>query len=246
MRKGQRIDNLFHVCFGLKTGDDEKFLHHTKGLHREDKHLLRGNDVKRYYYDYKGEYVWYVPSRMREHRNTARPGEAERFEQPKVLVKDTTADFAGTFDDNNFYVKDVLIIIPQDDKPACFDLRYVAGIINSIALKFYYRTTFQTIHVQCEELGSLPLPPIDMGNPAEKKCHDDIVLLAASILSLNKKLPGVRTDFEKNRITRQIESADRQIDELVYDLYGLTPEEIKIVEESTKTNGTSKKKAKDE
>jgi len=35
---------------------------------------------------------------------------------------------------------------------------------------------------------------------------------------------------EKERLERQIQATDRQIDTVVYELYGLTPEEIKIVE----------------
>jgi hypothetical protein len=38
---------------------------------------------------------------------------------------------------------------------------------------------------------------------------------------------------EKTRIQRQIDATDKQIDKLVYDLYGLTEEEIKIVEKSS-------------
>jgi hypothetical protein len=44
------------------------------------------------------------------------------------------------------------------------------------------------------------------------------------------KLPSAKSDFDKTSITRKIEATDRQIDELVYELYGLTEEEIKIVE----------------
>ena len=36
----------------------------------------------------------------------------------------------------------------------------------------------------------------------------------------------------KTRLQREIEATDRQIDQLVYELYGLTEEEIKIVEEA--------------
>ncbi len=66
MRRESPIGTYFEVCFGLKTADDDKFLHHKRGLHAEDKPLLRGDDVKRFGIDYKGEYVWYVPKRMRK------------------------------------------------------------------------------------------------------------------------------------------------------------------------------------
>ena len=39
-----------------------------------------------------------------------------------------------------------------------------------------------------------------------------------------------KTDHEKIALQRQIDATDRQIDQLVYELYGLTEEEIKIVE----------------
>ena len=54
---------MYEVQFGLKTADDSKFIHKSRGLHKEDKPLLRGEDVARYGFQWKGEYVWYVPKR---------------------------------------------------------------------------------------------------------------------------------------------------------------------------------------
>lgn len=228
MRRGPSIGSLFRVCFGLKTGDDAKFLHHTEGLHPDDKPLLRGDDVKRYSYEYKGEYVWYVPEKMRTHRSTARPGERERFEQSKVLVKDTTTDFAGTYDDKHFYVKDVLIVIPKQGTNTTVDLRYVVGVVNSKALRFYYRSTFKTIHVQCEELSSLPLPRVE--KPADKECHDEIVVKVEAMLEAKELLSKAKTDKDKTYYENKCNALNLQIDRLVYELYGLTPEEIEVVE----------------
>jgi hypothetical protein len=45
---------------------------------------------------------------------------------------------------------------------------------------------------------------------------------------------SAKTDHEKSLIKRQIDATDRQIDQLVYELYGLTKEEIRIVEEATR------------
>lgn len=49
------------------------------------------------------------------------------------------------------------------------------------------------------------------------------------MLSLNKKLTSAKTDHEKTTLQRQIESTDKQIDSLVYEVYGLTEAEINIV-----------------
>jgi predicted nucleic acid-binding Zn-ribbon protein len=61
-----------------------------------------------------------------------------------------------------------------------------------------------------------------------------MVSLVEQMLSLNKQLPTVKTDHEKTALQRQIDATDRQIDQLVYELYGLTEQEIKIVEGSDK------------
>jgi len=54
--------------------------------------------------------------------------------------------------------------------------------------------------------------------------------MVEQILALHKQLPQTRTPHEQTALQRQIEAVDRQIDALVYELYGLTEEEIAIVE----------------
>lgn len=51
------------------------------------------------------------------------------------------------------------------------------------------------------------------------------------MLELNSKLSQSKAEHEKNLIQRQIKALDNEIDKLVYELYGLTEEEIKIVED---------------
>jgi type I restriction-modification system DNA methylase subunit len=227
MRHGRTLGKDFEVCFGLKTADDRKFLHSEAGLHDEDKRLLRGDDIRRYVRDYKGEYVWYVPKRMRRNKSTARPGEPRRFEQPKVLVKDTTKDFGSTYDADGFYVKDVLIVTPKGNSPPPYDLRFICGILNAKLMKFYYRTTFPTLHVQNEELASLPLPSIEK---LDLRLHDRLVALVDKMLTLTPALRAAKTDKENAALQNAITKTDREIDQLVYQLYELTAEEIAIVE----------------
>jgi cell division protein FtsL len=61
-----------------------------------------------------------------------------------------------------------------------------------------------------------------------------MVALVESMLSLNKQLAAANTGHEKTSLQRQIDATDRQIDQLVYELYGLTDEEIAIVETANK------------
>lgn len=56
--------------------------------------------------------------------------------------------------------------------------------------------------------------------------------MAAQLLALNAQPPG-HTAHEQTLRSRQIAATDREIDALVYELYGLTDDEIRIVEEAT-------------
>ena len=59
------------------------------------------------------------------------------------------------------------------------------------------------------------------------------------MLSLHKQLPLAKADQERTILQRQIDTTDHQIDQLVYELYELTEEEIKIVEKTTKGKKSS-------
>ena len=55
--------------------------------------------------------------------------------------------------------------------------------------------------------------------------------LVETMMKLHKDLPKAKTPHERESLQRQIAATDRQIDNLVYELYGLTEEEIRIVQE---------------
>ena len=74
------------------------------------------------------------------------------------------------------------------------------------------------------------LRTINFADPADKARHDRMVALVTQMLDLNKKVQDARLEQEKTALSRQIEATDAAIDKLVYVLYGLTEEEIKIVE----------------
>ena len=50
---------------------------------------------------------------------------------------------------------------------------------------------------------------------------------------VNRQLASAKTEHQKTVLQRQIDATDRQIDRLVYDLYGLSDEEIALVQQAT-------------
>jgi hypothetical protein len=60
-----------------------------------------------------------------------------------------------------------------------------------------------------------------------------MVSLVETMLDLHKQLAAAKIPQAKTILQRQIEATDRQIDRLVYALYGLTEEEVRIVEDES-------------
>ena len=71
---------------------------------------------------------------------------------------------------------------------------------------------------------------INFSDPADVARHDRMVALVEQMLTLHRHLPEAKTDQEKTFIRRQIEATDAAIDALVYELYGLTEDEVEVVE----------------
>jgi hypothetical protein len=53
------------------------------------------------------------------------------------------------------------------------------------------------------------------------------------MLDLHKRLAAAKSDADRTRLERAIKTADRNIDALVYELYGLSEEDVRVVEGAT-------------
>ena len=112
---------------------------------------------------------------------------------------------------------------------------YILGLLNSALLEWFIRQTATTMRggyfsYESRFIRHLPIRPINFADPADVARHDRMVALVEAMLDLHRKLAAAVTDQEKTVLQRQIVATDRQIDRLVYELYGLTAEEIGIVE----------------
>jgi hypothetical protein len=139
-------------------------------------------------------------------------------------------------DDAQLFATDGLYVFGVRDD---IDYRFIVAILNSSLFVYLYRLLALEsgrvlAQVKPTILEQLPIRVIDFSNADEVAKHGKMVSLVEQMLELHKKISKIKNPDEKTRIQRQIDAADAQIDKLVYDLYNLTPEEIKIIEESTK------------
>jgi len=79
---------------------------------------------------------------------------------------------------------------------------------------------------------SAPQAVLAPSTASDREMQGRMVSLAEQMLGLHCQLASTRTPHEQTALERQIAATDIQIDRLVYDLYGLTEEEIQIVEEA--------------
>lgn len=114
---------------------------------------------------------------------------------------------------------------------------YLLGLLNSSTLNFYITSSGQQMEsgyfsFESRFIRSTPIRTINFDDPADVARHDRMVTLVVQMLQLHRDSETARTPQSKELIKRQIEATDQQIDALVYELYGLTEDEIRIVEEA--------------
>ena len=129
-------------------------------------------------------------------------------------------------------------ITPFKLHDACdIDLRFLLGVCNSrvtswfagLTLSNFGKETFPKLNPQ--DVKALPIPRIDLKQSDHTAAHDSLVRKVDAMLKAKKQLRKGKTDRDKTYYKNKCTALDRQIDGLVYELYGLTEKEIQIVEQ---------------
>jgi type I restriction-modification system DNA methylase subunit len=156
----------------------------------------------------------------------------EAFDRPKLIFPDICKGPRFALDTSGSYLANTAYCLGTDD-------RYLLGFLNSrlfwfaisnISIPFGIRAGEYRYRLICQYMERVPIRVVDVANRADKSSHDQIVKLVEQMLELHQRLAAARTPPEKTSLDRQIAAIDAQIDRLVYELYGLSAEEIRIVE----------------
>ncbi len=114
--------------------------------------------------------------------------------------------------------------------------KYVLGLINSKFFSWLYINTSSIAtkddfrQTTLAELRKLPIKIIDEKNKSGKALHNEIVQLVETMLQLNKEKQQITLPDKLEQLNTRIKYTDDKINKLVYQLYGLSEEEIGIVE----------------
>jgi len=158
----------------------------------------------------------------------------EVFDDPKIFFPDIAKAPRFSLDEGDHYLANTAYCLGTDD-------RYLLGILNSrlfwfaishISIPFGVRAGEYRYRLIYQYMEKVPIRVIDSKNKNDRAVHDDIVKLVEKMLALHQQLAAAKTPQDTTLLQRQIDATDKQIDQLVYQLYGLTDEEIALVEKS--------------
>jgi type I restriction-modification system DNA methylase subunit len=197
--------------------------------HRE---ILDGRHIERYFTGESPNYFKFDLSKIHSCKRK------DIFLLPeKILFRRVGESLVGSLDtEMKFALNTLVVMSPVPDCP--YDLRFILGLFNSKVLNFYYVNFLKSTkkifsEIQARQVEQLPISALDMSDNLDRIRHDRLVSYVNQILIAKKALKAAKTDKDKTYLESKCEMLDRQIDQLVYELYGLSEDEIKIVESST-------------
>lgn len=190
-----------------------------KGKHW--KPLLRGSLINKY------NNYWNNNSWIEYGEWLAEPRDAKVFDvEEKIVVRQTGDRIIATIIGANIICRNNLHVIISNQ----LENKFILGILNSKLTDFYYYQINPErgevlAEVKKQHVEQLPIP-----RNASDKQQNEIIKLVDQLLQLNKDKQNATLPSQKEMIESRIEYAENKINQIVYELYNLTDDEIKIIE----------------
>jgi len=223
------LGQLTETCIGIQLGGSqgnstkESFL----SKYADDatwKKVLDGKDINTYRLNWRNVFVHYGNWLHRKR-------DEKFFLNPKILIRQIGKTPIATYDESDYYsLNTIYNIISISD----YSLKFILAIINSNLGKWFWlkeNSDFKTLFpkIKKSEIETIPVCTIDFADKKQKQDYDEIVKYVDQLLQLNKDFQTVALPEKKEQIKSRIDYCEDKINEIVYELYGLTEEEIGII-----------------
>jgi hypothetical protein len=226
--------DFFDVREGIHSGNVREKLFVDRKINTKCKKLIFGRDeVRRYHLTWNGKWVHYTKDYFGKNEY-AGLGKPEYFECQKLVIRRTGDYVLACIDEDGFYFSNnVFVCIPKNEN---VDMKVFLAILNSRLLTWYYRTVQPRVgkmfaEIKINIINDFPIPFGKLLLSSQKKLCGNLVELSEQMLAVQAKLYDIETfSLSADLHRKRIEIIDKQIDAVVYELYGLTTDEITIVE----------------
>ena len=212
---------LIDYCFikeAIHTGNVRQKLIANEKVNSNYFPLLRGKDCDRYSISWQGLYINYDYSIQKNIGEYASLIDKTYFLNEKIFLREIALRPTATYDNEGYFCLNKAYVVGQKDKNV--NIKYVLGLLNSKLVAYFFEKKFGDLRVgggylQFKKQFTSKIPIIVPAN----SFYEKIIELVNEILTSKKANPAANT--------QQIEN---KIDQIVYLLFDLTPEEIAIVE----------------
>jgi adenine-specific DNA-methyltransferase len=146
------------------------------------------------------------------------PRDTALFDSQKLVCRFKASNNTFALDDNKYYSSaDTTIVVLKEKFKKDYDLKFVLALVNSKLLDFYFKSYGKLMDYRFEYY------PSPVGQIRIKKADNqqDFVEIVDQILASKRDFPNADTTI-----------LEQEIDQMVYKLYGLIENEIKIIEEN--------------
>lgn len=205
---------------------DEKTFVSERKIDKFFRPLLRGSLMNRYQINWKSNYWISFGDWLAEPRYSA-----DFDANEKIIIRQTGDHLNATLDTNQFIVRDNLYTITSNSKEV--NLHYILGLINSKFLNWYYQNIVNPEKGEAlaqVKRGHIAQLPIKLTDKKKIPFQTEIVKHVDLLLKLNIEIKEEKLQTKIDQLKQRIEHSEEKINQLVYELYELTKEEIKIVE----------------
>lgn len=226
-KKSNVLGNYFDAYFGIQTFDRNRYVS-TEKVDQNYKPVIDGSNIEPYYLKKAIEYVCFKPAAIKS------GGNPKVYNQDRICIRQIGITPIATFVNSDIFTLNTIYNVFAKENSQ-ISLLFLLGCINSRVNKFHWRKfnadqkgTFPKI--KKDALLKIPIPQIDFNRKEQTERYNLTITLVTQMLETKKQLPLAQTEKDKNFLENKCASIDRQIDKLVYELYGLTEDEIRIVE----------------
>jgi adenine-specific DNA-methyltransferase len=205
---------------GKKRGKNsigDRVFYAGKKRHKRDMPFLKGRDIRKWYFQEPSNFLKHDFENLLDDADTLRYSPAFLSQMPKIIYRQTANTIIAAIDPDGHYLdKTVHLIVPKKNWNVC-SVKLLLALLNSKLFAYFYPYLSQETEgrafaqVKTTYIKKLPIPL-----SASSNAIDSLV---------NRILEAKQQDVEAD-----VSKLEREIDRLVYALYGLTPEEVQIVE----------------
>jgi len=217
------VKNLSAIAKSTSGCGAKSELLHKKRISPAQIKVIKGENIGRY--DNRG-FFWFD---FKDENLSGRTRDEDKLgTKEKILIRKTGSDIIATFDDSGTYPEQSLYFVYGTGRNT---LLFILAVLNSRLINVYYRNFAVTNRDATPQLKNIDLDKFPIVVATNELQENTLVTLTNKMLELNKKLQKAQKGLDEwHDIQKQIEQTDKKIDTLVYDLYGLTEAERRIVE----------------